>query len=434
IFTVLVLVLLPALALPLGGESTAGLAAALSGGEGLALTLALAVGKTVAFTLLMLFVGARAVPWLLVKVAETNSRELFTLLVLVLALGIAFASSALFGVSLALGAFLAGVVVGESDLSHQAAAEALPLRDAFAVLFFVSVGMLFDPSFILTDFARILAVLGIIVLAKPLAAAAIVALFGYSLRASLTIAAGLAQIGEFSFILADLGRTLGLLPAEGYNLVLAGALLSITINPFLFRAIEPVEAWIRRHPKLAAMLERSETPLTEAGPEADTHALRGHAVICGYGRVGSIIGHALERRGLRYVAVDLDRRRIEGLRQRGVPSLFGDAANPALLEHAALDHARILVVAAPDPIAARRIVEMARRTHPRLDIIVRTHSAAEREFLSEHGANEAVIGELELALEMARHTLHRFGVSGLELQSSIQGLRRWGEETEPALS
>lgn len=421
LFTVLALVILPALALFLGAETTAGIAAA--AGESLVVELVLALGKVALFALLMFFVGARAVPWLLVHVARAGSRELFTLAVLAVALGIAFGSSVLFGVSLALGAFLAGMVVSETDLSHQAAADALPLRDAFAVLFFVSVGMLFDPSFVLATPGLVLSVLLVIILAKPLVAFLIVFAFGFPIRTGLTVAVGLAQIGEFSFILAGLGRQLGILPGEGYNLIIAGALLSIALNPLLFRIIEPLETWLRRRPKLSAFYERRAGALAKLPSGTADEDLRGHAVICGYGRAGSVIGQALERRGFRYVVIEQNRQLVEQLRKQGVPALWGDASNAVLLERLNLDRAQILLVAIPDPPATRQIVDNVRRIAPRLDIIVRTHSEQERAYLRDRQVSEALLGERELAIEMAGYALRRFGVSAMETMAIMQGLR-----------
>jgi CPA2 family monovalent cation:H+ antiporter-2 len=426
LFTVLVLVLLPTLALALGGQ----VPSSPSPGDLSAqpvLALGLALGKVALLTVLVLVIGPRTIPWLLGQVANTGSRELFTLAVLAVALGIAFGSALGFGVSLALGAFLAGVVVSESDLGHQAAADALPFRDAFAVLFFVSVGMLFDPRFLVAAPGPVLAVLALIVLGKGLAALAIVAALGHPLRTGLIVGAGLAQIGEFSFIVAELGRSLRLLPDEGYNLVVAGALLSITLNPLVFRAVDPLEAWLRRHPRLTAVLERRA--VARAQPMAGAHGdhLRGHAVICGYGQVGRVIAQALDRRGLKYVVVELDRRRVQELRLRGVAALYGDAANPVLLEHTNLADAHALVVTIPDPPATRHVVQHARQVNPRLDVVARTHSIAEAEVLLRRGADEAVVGELELALEMTRHTLRRFGVSALETLAIVQGLREEAE-------
>ncbi|MDP9351377.1 MAG: cation:proton antiporter, partial [Chloroflexota bacterium] len=329
LFTVLALVLLPVLAVPLGGEPRAELATA--GGNPL-VALGLALGKVAIFAVLMFFVGGRAVPWLLTQVARSGSRELFTLAVLAVALGIAFGSAALFGVSLALGAFLAGLVVGESDQSHQAAADALPLRDAFAVLFFVSVGMLFDPSFLLESPGRLLAVLTIIVLGKALAAFLIVVTLGHPVRTGLVVAAGLAQIGEFSFILAELGRSLELLPEEGHNLILAGALLSITLNPLLFLAIDPIERWLRGRSGLSTLLGRRDGSVPVPAGGTGGHGLREHAIVCGYGRVGGIIGEALARHGFPYVVIEQDQRRVERLREREIPALWGDASNRTVLE------------------------------------------------------------------------------------------------------
>jgi monovalent cation:H+ antiporter-2, CPA2 family len=420
LFTVLVLVLLPALAVPLGGQAGEGLATA--GGDHVALVLALALAKAAVFVVLMLYGGTRAVPWLLAQVARTGSRELFTLGVLAIALGIAFAAAELFGVSLALGAFLAGVVLAESDLSHQAANDALPMRDAFAVLFFVSVGMLFDPAVLLEAPGRVAAIVAIVVVGKALAAFGLVAIFGYPVRTGLTVGAGLAQVGEFSFILISLGAALSLFPPEGQSLVLATALLSITLNPLLFRAIDPVEAWLRGRPRLMALLARQGRALTTL--PADDGPLRGHAVLCGHGRVGRIVAEALELRGFRYVVIEENRRVVEALRAREVPALYGDAGSPTLLGHAGLGAARVLVVAIPDAAAVRQVVAYARAAHPRLPVVVRTHSETERDQLRAAGVGEAVLGEQELALELTRYTLQRFGVSANEVRAMLTGLRR----------
>jgi CPA2 family monovalent cation:H+ antiporter-2 len=421
LFTVLALVLLPALAVVLGGTVTAATtsvdAIATLGDIGLAL------GKAAVLGAVMYFVGSRAVPWLLIQVARDGSKELFTLAVLAVAIGIAFASSALFGVSLALGAFLAGAVVGESDLSHQAAADALPLRDAFAVLFFVSVGMLFDPAFVLQMPLAVIGILALVVVAKALVAFAIVALYGYPIRTGLTVAAGLAQIGEFSFILAGLGMRLDLLPREGFQLIVAGSLLSITLNPFLFAAVDSVEEWLRGRPRLARALQRRAGALGRLTASPSSEGLRHHAVLCGHGRVGSVIAKALERRGFRYVVIEQDRRRVEELRARGVPAVYGDAANDAVLEQVGLENALVLVLAIPDPPAARHAVEYAKRVNPRIEVVARTHSERERSDLVKLGARQAVIGEREIAIQLARFTLRRFGVSSTETEAIAQGLR-----------
>jgi CPA2 family monovalent cation:H+ antiporter-2 len=405
LFTVFALVLLPAVALQLGG-SPAGDATAAAAGGSLLFELGLTLGKVAVLAVLMLLVGARRGPWLLVQVAGTGSRELFTLTVLAVALGIAYGSAVLFGVSFALGAFLAGLVVGESELSHQAAADALPLRDAFAVLFFVSVGMLFDPAFLLAHPVEVAMVVLLIVVAKPVAAFLIVAILGHPARTGLIVAAGLAQIGEFSFILAELGRTLGLLPQAGYSLILAGALLSITLNPLAFRTIEPLERWFQRHPRVLAFLAlRGVRPAPAPALHADGQALRDHTVLCGYGRVGSLLGQALEARGARLLVIEQDRHQVEQLSHRGIMAIHGDAADWAILEQAQLGQARLLVVAIPDPLATRYVVEAARRAQPDIDIIARTHSEAEYEYLSNGRVTEAVLGERELATAMTRAAL-----------------------------
>jgi CPA2 family monovalent cation:H+ antiporter-2 len=349
--------------------------------------------------------------------------------VLAVALGIAFVAAVLFDVSLALGAFLAGVVISESDLSYQAAAEALPLRDAFAVLFFVSVGMLFDPMLLITAPLQVLALLAVIMLGKGLAALTIVALLGHPLRTGLTVAAGLAQVGEFSFILADLGRSLALLPVEGHSLILAAAIVSISLNPVMFAGITPLENWIRRRQRLAAVLERrrgwlSLPPLVRTGTPP-----RGHTILCGYGRVGRLIAHALHQRGFSFVVIEQDRRLVEDLRCRGITALHGDAASPVFLERAHAATARLLIVAFDDPLITRHTVEKARKLNARLSIVARTHSETEWQYLREHQVDEVVLGERELAAEMARYTLHRLGIGGAELQAIVQGLRRHGANT-----
>jgi CPA2 family monovalent cation:H+ antiporter-2 len=422
LFTVVVLVLLPILAAPLGGKPPAGAMSA-PGGASAMVALAFALGKVAVFAVLMYFVGRRVVPWLLVQVARSGSRELFTLAVLATALGIALASATLFGVSLALGAFLAGLVVGESDQSHQAAADALPLRDAFAVLFFVSVGMLFDPASLLEAPGLLLVVLAIILLGKTVAAFLVVVTLGHPIRTALVVSAGLAQIGEFSFILGELGHSLGLLPQEGQNLIIAGALFSITLNPLLFRAIAPAEAWLRAHPRLAAVLERRAEQTPSPPPGAGDRGLQAHAVVCGYGRVGSIIGEALLRHGFPYVVVEQDQRKAEQLSHQGIPVLWGDASNRTILEHAGLGEAQLLIVATGDWLTDRRIVEYARHKTPDLQIVVRTHRWNEFDIMQQLGVGEAVMGEVELALEMSRFALRAFGVDEAAVAETVRSTR-----------
>ncbi|HEY0021359.1 MAG TPA: YbaL family putative K(+) efflux transporter [Longimicrobium sp.] len=402
---VLALVLLPAVAGVLGGTP------ATAGSESVGLAVALTLGKVVAFLALMFIVGRRALPWLLGRVAHTGSRELFTLSVLAVAMGVAVGAAGLFGVSFALGAFFAGVVISESDLSYQASADALPFQDAFAVLFFVSVGMLFDPSVLVRRPLQVLAALSIIVVGKSLAALVVVLAFRYPARTALVVTAGLAQIGEFSFILAGLGGTLGLLPAEGTSLILAGALISITINPLAFAAAAGLERWVRASPRIAELLERPAGALGELPTGVDEAALRDHVVLIGHGRVGAPVARALERQGIRYVVVEQNRGEVEALRARGMPALFGDATRPGILHHARLERARLLVVSAPDAFQARLILDHARKVNPHIDTVVRTHSDQERAHLERRGVGRAVVGERELALAIIRYAFGAFGVN-----------------------
>jgi CPA2 family monovalent cation:H+ antiporter-2 len=420
LLAVLVLVLLPTIAPILG---TAGTGQPAPIGPDTLAPVAVALAKAVAFTVVMIVVGARVVPWLLIIVAREGSRELFTLAVLAIALGIAFVASSVFGVSLALGAFLAGLVVSESDMSHQAAADALPLRDAFAVLFFVSVGMLLDPTFLLANPLPVLAVVALIVGMKAVTKFVIVTIAGYPTRVALTVAAGLAQIGEFSFIVGTVGRALDLLPDDGFQLIVAGALLSITVNPLVLRLIDPIEARLRATPGIANRLQRRAGTLGTLDKDTQ-EGLRLHAIVCGYGRVGQMIGPALERRGFRYVVVTQQRNEVDRLRARGIPAVFGDAANPDVMEIAQIDHARLIVVATSDPHETRLIVERAHALHPGIDIVARTHSDAEAAHLRALGGKvQAVHGERELAVQMARYALRRFGVSATEAEAIAQGLR-----------
>jgi CPA2 family monovalent cation:H+ antiporter-2 len=399
---VLALVLIPPLAQSMGGEAAGG--GALDAGA-----IALLLGKTLAevalFVVLALVVGARVVPWLLTQVARTGSRELFTLAVLAIALGIAYGSSKLFGVSFALGAFFAGVILSESDLSHRAAERSLPLRDAFAVLFFVSVGMLFDPSIVLREPLQLLGAMAIILVGKSLAAFLIVLLFRLPVGMALTVSASLAQIGEFSFILAALGVALGLLPEDGRDLILAAALLSITMNPLFFWLQPKMEALLRGWFGLAGGKPDVAEDLPPLPP------LAGHVVVIGHGRVGGAITPLLEQVGHAYVVIDRDRPRFEALRERGVPALFGDVTQPGLLEAAGIARARVLLVATAEPIQARRAVEVARALNPTLAIFARTHSYSEQDALREIGADHAVMGERELARTLARLTLRQLGVA-----------------------
>jgi CPA2 family monovalent cation:H+ antiporter-2 len=400
--TVLMLVLLPPLAVWLGG-STEVLAGA-AGNRSLLATL----GQVCVFIALMLVVGKRLFPWLLWQIAGTGSRELFTLCVIAAAVGIAYGSAELFGVSFALGAFFAGMVMRESPLSYRAAEESLPLRDAFSVLFFVSVGMLFDPNVLIRQPLHVLVVIAIIIFGKSLAAFFIVLLFRYPLNTALTVSASLAQIGEFSFILANLGVSLEVLPPEGQSLILAGALISIALNPLVFQAIEPAQAWIRSRSKLAQTFERPDDPLAVLPMSVDLNRLTGQVVLAGYGRVGRRIGEALTENGIPFVVAEENREIVEELRESGIPAVSGDASEPAVLIQAHIQRARMLVIATPDTLDVRRMIEIARTLNPRIETVVRTHSEEEAVLLQKENAGKVFMGEHELALAMMRHVIERF--------------------------
>ena len=408
---VLVLVLLPPLAGWLGGHpvgaAPGGHAGAAQAGGSLWITLLWALGRVALFIALMLIVGRRLFPWVLWQVARTGSRELFTLCVIAAAVSVAYASAELFGVSFALGAFFAGMMMRESELSHRAAADSLPLQDAFSVLFFVSVGMLFDPDILFEQPLQLLAVVGIIIIGKSLAAMALVLLFRYPLNTALTVSAGLAQIGEFSFILAGLGVSLGLLPPAGHSLILAGAIISIALNPLLFSTIEPAQRVIRARSALARRLERRDDPLAELPTTVDQNKLTGQVVIVGYGRVGGRIGEALRARGVPYVVAEQNRELVEDLRRRGIAAVQGDAAEPAVLIQAHIARARMLVIATPDAFEARRMLETAYALNPGIETVVRTHSEEEADLLKKERAGRVFMGEHELALGMTRHVLER---------------------------
>ncbi|ENZ83394.1 MULTISPECIES: YbaL family putative K(+) efflux transporter [Caulobacter] len=376
---VLALVLLPALSGVMGGVAPE------SGGGGVLTAFALTIGKVAAFVALMLIVGRRVIPWVLHRIAHTGSRELFRLSVLAIALGVAFGSATLFGVSFALGAFFAGMIMAESELSQQAANETLPLRDAFAVLFFVSIGMLFDPTVLLREPLAVLAALAIIVVGKSLAALIIVLAFRRPMSTALTISVSLAQIGEFSFILAGLGVSLKLLPAQGRDLILAGAILSILVNPLLFVMLD------RLLPKLMAK--------EGSGEAAIAAAARPHAVLVGYGRVGKRVAEGLKA-VTPLVVIEDDAERAEDLRAAGFETVGGNAVRPEVLLKAGLSKATHLFIAVPNPFEAARIIEQARAANPRARIVARAYTDADVALLKAVGATEALIGEDEIARGM----------------------------------
>jgi monovalent cation:H+ antiporter-2, CPA2 family len=403
---VLILVLLPAMAAMLGGTALEGQSTQRSAGSTLAVTLA----EIAAFLAIMLIAGRRLLPPFLWAVARTGSRELFTLAVISVAVGVAYLAAELFSVSFALGAFFAGMMMRESSLSHRAAEESLPLRDAFSVLFFVSVGMLLDPDVLVQEPLLVLATTAIIMIGKTVAAVALVLLFRYPLNTALTVGASLAQIGEFSFILAGLGVSLGLLSPEGQSLILAGALISISLNSFLFTAIEPAQRWIRSRSGLARALERSDDPLSELPSSVNQELLTGHVLLVGYGRVGRRIAEALAARGLPFVVAEQNRQLVEALRERNVPAVTGNASEPAVLIQAHVARASLLVIATPDPVQVRKMVEIARTLNPKIEILLRTHSDEEAGLMQRENLGTVFMGEHELARAMTRQVLLRMGV------------------------
>jgi CPA2 family monovalent cation:H+ antiporter-2 len=415
---VLVLVLLPALTGLLGKGPAAGSSAmAVLGSVGITLA------KVAAFIALMIVIGRRAVPWLLERVARTGSRELFTLSVLAVALGIAVGASALFGVSVALGAFFAGMVVNGSRLSHEAASDALPLQDAFSVLFFVAVGMLFDPRVLVRHPLEIVAVVSIVMLGKSIAALAIVLLFRYPVRTALTIAASLAQVGEFSFILVAMALSLGLVPATAQSLLVAAALLTITLNPVAFWLAERARLAIAERPRLLRAFERASTVSQRPERESLT-TLHGHAVVVGFGRVGQIVTRGLAALRIPYLVIEDERDKLGALRDAGVFAVYGDATRPSVLRDAGIERARLLVVASPDPIQTREIVDRARQLNAGIATMARIHGDDERRYLEGHGVGLAVGGEAEVGRALARHTLLEMGCDEPTVDAAIEAIRR----------
>lgn len=395
---VLALVLIPALATAL---NTDGNSAGFSFLD-LVETLGITIAKVLAFVALMFVVGQRVIPEILHYVVHTGSRELFRLAVLAIALGVAYGAATLFGISFALGAFFAGMILSESTLSQRAAEESLPLRDAFAVLFFVSVGMLFNPSILLKNPFSLIGTLAIILICNPIAAYLIVRTFRHPASTALTIGASLAQIGEFSFILAGLGISLKLLPQQGQDLILAGAIISILVNPFYFVGITYLK-------KKMQILDRTVLPAAPAEKEEvedlPVTALTNHAVIIGYGRVGTILGTRLREENQPFLVIDERTQIADAARKAGIEVLHGNAADPRIVKAANLVGARWLFIAIPDGFEAGQVAEQARKLNPQLDIIARAHSDAEVEHLHKHKANFVIMGEREIALGMLDHAL-----------------------------
>ncbi len=397
---VLVLVVLPAVAESLGGTAPPG---ETGPSRGLITALLITVGQVGLFLAVMLLVGRRLLPWFLWQVSGAGSRELFTLAVVAVGVGIAFAASRFFGVSFALGAFIAGSVLRESSLSHRAAEESLPLRDAFSVLFFVAVGMLFDPAVLVVEPLRVLVVVAIIVVGQSVAAGLIVLAFRYPLNTALSVSTSLAQIGEFSFILASLGVSLGLLSAEGRSLILAGAIISIALNPLVFHAIEPVRRWGRNRSERAHSLDQRDDPLAQLPIEVAPEHMTNHVVLVVYGREGRRIGEALRERGITFVVAEENSDIVKRLRSQAVLAVSGDASDPAVLIQAHVARARVLVIATPDSTRARIMLDIARRLNPTVETVVRTHTDEEAALLRREKVSRVFMGEHELARGMSRY-------------------------------
>lgn len=398
LFTVIVLVLIPALAADGDQASVTGLGTAL----------VFAILKLGVLVLLLLIAGSKIVPWIMVSVAKLRSRELFTLTVLVMAIAVAVGSQFLFGASMALGAFLAGMVVGQSPVSQQAAADALPLRDAFAVLFFSSVGMLFDPMFLIREPLMVLAGLAIVMIGKPLAALFIVALIGYPARTGLVVAIGLAQIGEFSFILSDLGRSHGLMGEEGHNVLVACALVSITLNPVLMRSMGKFEKMLERQPGLWKFLNRKilhrQEEVNKDAVEKIGHDDKPLAVILGYGPVGKTVDSIIRKSGLETVVVDLNMDTILSLQREGRLAIYGDAYNIEVMAQA-LPRATHLVITLPHAVNRNPLIASAKLINPAIKVFVRAHYISEREDLMQMGADASCFEEEEAAVALARLVL-----------------------------
>lgn len=398
---VLVLVLLPATAVLLGGKAPAG------ADGNIWLTLGITLLKVIGFIAFMLIVGKRVVPIIMQFVARLGSRELFTLTVVAAAVSIAYGSYAIFGVSMALGAFFAGMVVKESDFSHRAEEETLPLREIFSILFFVSVGMLFDPHILVESPLHILAVIAIIMVGKTLAAMALVLFFRYPINTALTVGASLAQIGEFSFILATLGVSLGFLSLEAQNLILAGALFSITLNSFIFSAIEPVQRWIRERSHLARLLERSGDPLAMLPDEVDQAYLRDQVVIVGYGGVGRRITENLINENIKVVIAEENREIVEKLRNANIAAVSGVATEPSVLIQAHIMHARLLVISPMDILDIHRIVTIAKQLNPQIQVLICAESKEEAAVIRDENIGEVFYAKEEMAKNMSHHILNQ---------------------------
>lgn len=383
-------------------------------GGDLAANIGLAIGKAVLFVAILLPVGLKVLPWLLERVARLRNREVFVLSVVAVALGTAYASE-YFGLSLALGAFLAGLLVSESEISHHILGELAPLRDVFAGIFFVSIGMLVDPAFVIAAFGLVALAVLLVVAVKGAMIAGLSRVLGMPGRTAALAGIALAQSGEFSFLLARLGVDAGVVGEGMFSLMLASAGVSIVIAPTLHRYAPAVLSRVDRL--------RQKRDLPPALPD-ERPAPGRYAVLCGYGRVGRLVAEALERRGLPYLVIEIDPRICRTLRERGIPVVQGPAESAYIRDRASLERAQVLILTLPDPFALQQVVHHVRADYPRLPIIARARTVAERAFLQSEGVSEIVVAETEVALEMARYTLGRLGVSSAETQAIVRGLRR----------
>ena len=386
-----------------------------SGGQNLPLAFALAALKLVTFTAVMLLAGGRAIPWLFTKIAETRSRELFTLGVLAVALGIAASSAVLFGISMALGAFVAGMVVGQSEFSARAGSDALPMRDAFSVLFFVSVGMLFDPWQALAAPALIVLTLMIVVIGKPLAAIIIVALLGYGSHIAFGVAIALAQIGEFSFLLATLGRQLGVLPEAAMNAIVAGAIVSIMLNPILYRRFASIELPVR----LRKMLDRRPVSL-DSGPEVDPVHL---AVVVGYGPIGQAVVRILRGREIVPTVVEMNIDTLRRLQDEGIRAVYGDANQIEVLNEAGIEKAASLILTSSGSASMTEGIRNTREINPRIHVIARADYLREIAVIRDAGADEVFVAEGEVALAITDSLLRHLGSTPTQLDEARDWIR-----------
>ncbi len=429
IFTVLALVLVPIMGTPevAAGAADPQAAAVTAQTSGLA-AIGWALLKLAALVAIVLFGGSRIVPWILSRVARLRSQELFTLTVLVLSIAVAVGSASLFGASVALGAFLAGMVVAQSPASHQAASDILPLRDAFSVLFFVAVGMLFDPRFLLEHPLMVLAGLSIVLIAKPLSALFIVAVLDYPVRTALTVALGLAQIGEFSFILAQVAKEHGLMPLEGTQTLIATAMISITLNPLLFGSIDTIEDGLKKWPRVWKILNagsaRREVDANAAGTSAIQAATGPIAVIIGYGPAGRVVDALLRDAGVQTVICDMNIQTVENLTKHNRPAIFGDASRSEVLEQTGIQRAVHVVLTLSQSSKRAEIVRLARRLNATVEITVRAHYLAEREALEIAGATKVVYEEGEAGVALAHHVMEMRGVDPNTLDKMLVAIRK----------